>query len=175
MYRPQFPVESGSIESGFGAASRDHAFCANGNIGRLIGVRSFPRFLGCSLIAGRGNSRCSLCRTGHLDAWSKFRSTESADHAAEPTTSFGNESHASGRKACAFGTKSDAIGAVARASHQESRDSACSEAETRSSVPHYSPSNSSARTRRLSHNGAAGGGRAANGEGHRFRATKSAR
>ena len=60
VYLSQFRFVSGEGESGFGAASRDHAFFEVCDIGGLADVWAGIAFLGCFLAAGYGCSKRCL-------------------------------------------------------------------------------------------------------------------
>ena len=102
------PLGAVTIESVFGAASGDNAFCEVADPGRLAVLRVCVECFSCLLVAGgaSGNLFCP-----------RFRSNDSA----ESTSAVGSESCPAGAKARTLAAESGTLGAVARAGHQKSR------------------------------------------------------
>ena len=117
----QFPLGAATIESVFGAASGDSAFCEAADPGRPAVLRVCVECFSCLLVAG-GVSE------------SLFRAKSRANDSAESTSAVGSESCPAGAKARTLAAESGTLSAVARAGHQKSRGAASAKARNRS--PH---------------------------------------
>src|SRR3984885_6535595 len=112
------PLGAATIESVFGAASGDNAFCEVADPGRLAVLRVCVECFGCLLVAGGVSG-------------SLFRAKCRADDSAESTSAVGSESCPAGAKARTLAAESRTFGAVARAGHQKSRGAASAQARNR--------------------------------------------
>ena len=113
------PLGAATIESVFGAASGDNAFCEAADPGSPAVLRVCVECFSCLPVAG-GVS-------GTL-----FRAKCHSNDSSESTSAVGSKSCPAGAKARTLAAESGTLGAVARAGHQKSRGPASAKARNRS-------------------------------------------